>query len=294
VRISRATAATGLVAAVGLAIGPIAPAQAHPSGRTFLVNLYAGLAFAPGQVRATAVVNTAEVVTRQDRPTVDADHDGTVTATERSGYARSACADLATHLDVRVNGSPVRWAVTPGDYHYEHGSPGLPSARLTCGLAAPARLAEPSTVTIANRYRTDRTGWHELTAVGDGVRLVDSPLPRHSVTDELRTYPPEDALVLDVRAATVRVEPVPATEEPVPATEEPVPATEEPVPATEEPAVTTTAPGRDDPPATGAVWAALIIAAVGVGMLVNAVRHRAAAPPESPSSIRVDTGNKLG
>lgn len=62
-------------------------------------------------------------------------------------------------------------------------------------------------MTIANRHRLDQPGWRELTAAGDGVRLVDSRLPQHSVSDELRAIPPADALVVDVRTATVRVEP---------------------------------------------------------------------------------------
>lgn len=203
----RGLAAVGAIAAVAVAVVVSSPAQAHPTGRTLLVNLYAGLAFTPEQVRVTAVQNTAEIVTGQDRQAVDADHDGAVTDAERSRYAGTTCADFAKHFEVQVNGTQLRWTVVPGEYRYEHGSPGLPSARLTCDFAAPARLTVPGTVTVANRYRSDRTGWHELTAVGNGVNLADSPLPQHSVTDELRAYPPSDALTLDVRTATVRVEP---------------------------------------------------------------------------------------
>src|SRR5262249_42409560 len=59
-----------------------------------------------------------------------------------------------------------------------------------------------------NRFRADRVGWRELTAVGHGVRLVDSPLPASSVTGELRRYPPDLlSSPLDVRSARLRVEP---------------------------------------------------------------------------------------
>jgi ABC-type nickel/cobalt efflux system permease component RcnA len=237
---------------VGLVAGPAAPAQAHPAGRTFLVNLYAGLTFTPDEVRVAAVVNTAEVITRQDRQIVDSDKDGVTADAERSRYARTTCADLAAHFDVQVNGSPLDWTVVPGDYRYEHGSPGLPSARLTCDFAAPARLAAPSTVTIANRYRMDRTGWHELTAGGIGVHLVKSPLPQHSVTDELRTYPPSDALTLDVRTATVRIEPGPG--EP----NAPPPVTSDLAGAS--------APANDDGPlAAGVTWAEQKFQALAAG-----------------------------
>jgi nickel/cobalt exporter len=249
-------AVLGALAVVCLVAGPAAPAQAHPAGRTFLVNLYAGLTFTPGEVRVAAVVNTAEVITRQDRQKVDADHDGATTVAERSRYARTTCAELAARFDVRVNGSSLTWTVTPGAYRYEHGSPGLPSARLTCDFVAPARLAAPSTVTIDNRYRTDRTGWHELTATASGVHLVKPPLPQHSVTDELRAYPPADALTLDVRAATVRVEPGPG--------EPPAPP-----PAVPDPAG---AVANDDGPLTaGVAWAEQRFQALAAGRVTPLV-----------------------
>jgi hypothetical protein len=200
-----------VLAVVGVLVFPSTPAAAHPSRHAFLVNQYAGLTFSPDRVRVTAALNTTEIVTRQDRQTVDADHDGTVTDAERARYSRTACAHLAAEFDVQVNGERLSWTAAPGDYRYEPGAAGLPHARLTCHLAAPARLSAPATVTIANRHRLDQPGWRELTATGDGVRLVDSRLPQHSVSDELRAIPPADALVLDVRTATVRVEPGPAT-----------------------------------------------------------------------------------
>jgi hypothetical protein len=99
--------------------------------------------------------------------------------------------------------------VTPGEYRYLPGASGLSTAMLTCLLTAPAELARPAVVAVANRYAGDRVGWHELTAVGDGVRLVGSALPGRSQSDELRAYPPvpDPASVLDVRTATLRAEP---------------------------------------------------------------------------------------
>jgi hypothetical protein len=80
----------------------------------------------------------------------------------------------------------------------------LPAARLTCRLSAPAALDRARTVRVDNGYRLDRAGWHELTATGDGVHLVASPLPDHSVSDELRSYP---SRTIDVRTATLQVAP---------------------------------------------------------------------------------------
>jgi ABC-type nickel/cobalt efflux system permease component RcnA len=207
---------SGVLTALGLAVAgvvagvvavPATPAGAHPAEHAFQVSQYEGLTFLPDEVRVVAAMHTAEIVTRQDRRIVDADHDGKVTDAERGRYARTACAGLAAQFTVEVNSERLVWTVVPGDYRYEPGSPGLPSARLTCRLAAPARLSATATVGIANDYRLAHTGWRELTAVGQGVRLVDSLLPRHSVSDELRAIPPADVLVVDVRTAVVRVEP---------------------------------------------------------------------------------------
>jgi nickel/cobalt exporter len=204
-------ATLGVLAGTAVAAAPATPAAAHPSGPPFSVNQYAGLAFTPDGVRVVAVLHTEEIVTRQDRRTVDADRDGTLTGAERSRYAHRACADLAAHFEVQVNGERLAWTVVPGDYRDEPGAAGLPSARLTCDLSAPARLSAAAAVTVANHHLLDHAGWRELTAVGHGVRLVDSRLPEHSVSDELRAIPPADALVLDVRSATLRVEPGPGT-----------------------------------------------------------------------------------
>ena len=199
--------ALGLLSAAGAVAAPAEPAAAHPTGAPFQIHQYQGLTFTPDRVRVVAALHTAEIVTRQERRAVDADHDGAVTVAERRRYARTACAGLAAGFAVEVNGERLRWAVTPGDYGYERGSPGLPSARLTCALAAPVRLSAPATVTIVNHHRPDGTGYREVTAVGYGVRLVGARLPQHSVSDQLRAIPPADAFVVNVRTATLRVEP---------------------------------------------------------------------------------------
>jgi hypothetical protein len=182
--------ALGLVVTAVAVLVPAAPASAHPLGN-FSVNQYEGLTLHPDRVSVTAVVNTAEVATQQDRRAVDTNSDGRITADERAAYAAITCRAVAAAFQVAVDGTPLSWSVTPGGYEYVAPDVTLPAARLTCGLTAPAALDRPRTVRVDNRYRLDRAGWHELTAIGDGVHdgvhLVDSPLPDGSVSDELRT-----------------------------------------------------------------------------------------------------------
>ncbi|MGC9670773.1 hypothetical protein ACNTMW_30025 [Planosporangium sp. 12N6] len=197
----------GVLVTIGV-LGCLAhPAAAHPLGN-FSVNQYEGLTLRPDRVEVTAIVDIAEIPTMQERAGVDTDHDGTVGDAERSAYAAATCAELAREFEVRAGRERLAWTVRAPALEYAPGSGGLPTSRLTCGLSAPARLASATTVTVTNRWRADRVGWREMTAVGDGVRLIDSPLPATSVSDQLRSYP-TDLLSSspDVRSARLRTEP---------------------------------------------------------------------------------------
>src|SRR5436190_11734657 len=202
------------LALLGVLACPARPAAAHPLGN-FSVNQYDGLTLYPDRVVVSAVVDTAEIPTLQEKSTVDGDP---------AGYPGRACRELADAFEARsgdrsgppgeasragpVVGNRLMWTVTAPAFGYAPGAGGLSTSRLTCTLTAPARLDRATSVSFTNRYRTDRVGWREMTAVGDGVRLVDSPLPATSVSDELRAYP-ADLLssALDVRTATLRVTP---------------------------------------------------------------------------------------
>jgi nickel/cobalt transporter (NicO) family protein len=192
---------------LGVFLLPARPAAAHPLGN-FSVNQYDGLTLHPDRVEVAAVVDVAEIPTLQEKSGVDTDRDGTVSDPERTAYAATACREVAGSVDGHAGRDPLRWTVTGSDFGYAPGAGGLSTSRLTCSLTAPAGLTAPTTVTVNNRYRTDRVGWREMTATGDGVRLVDPALPSRSVSDELRKYP-ADLLssALDVRSASLKVEP---------------------------------------------------------------------------------------
>ena len=187
---------------LGVLLSPAQPASAHPLGN-FTINQYEGLTLHPDRLDVTAVVDAAELPTRQERSIVHGD---------LVGYAGRACRELADAFEVRVDSDRLMWTVDSSEFHYAPGTGGLDTSLLTCALHAPATLTRPATVTIANHYRTDRVGWRELSASADGVRLVDSPLPVRSVSDGLKSYP-KDLLssALDQTRATLRVEPGPGT-----------------------------------------------------------------------------------
>lgn len=184
---------------------PAATASAHPLGN-FSVNQYHGLRLDPRGVTDTAIVDTAEIPTLQDRTAVDTDHNGSVSASERDTHAKTRCNTLAQATTLRVDQQSLKWTVRSSELEYAPGAAGLQTSRLTCDLAAPADLSRAATVSFDAGYVADHVGWREITAVGHGVSLPRSPVPASSVSDLLRKYP-NDMLSspLDLRSATLHV-----------------------------------------------------------------------------------------
>jgi ABC-type nickel/cobalt efflux system permease component RcnA len=187
------------LAAIVVVLLPAAPASAHPLGN-FSINEYVGLTVRPSQIDALSIVDIAEIPTLQDKPAVDTNDDGRVSAAEAAQWATRTCDDMASAIHGTAADRRLQWTVTRSGLTYAPGAGGLDTSRLSCELSAAAN--------VDNTYLADRVGWREMTAVGDGVRLVDSPVPTTSVSDELRSYP-KDLLssALAVRSAVITVEP---------------------------------------------------------------------------------------
>jgi ABC-type nickel/cobalt efflux system permease component RcnA len=186
---------------------PASAQPAHPLGN-FSVNQAIGLELYPNRVAVTAIVDLAELPTLQERPAVDANGDGTVSAAESASYNTRVCDAMAGAVALRVDGHRVRWSVRPTEFEYRPGSAGLHTSRVSCALGAAADLRRPATVDLVNGYRADRIGWREITAAGHGVHIVRSPVAARSVSNSLRSYP-ADLLgsPLDQRSARLQVEP---------------------------------------------------------------------------------------
>ncbi|MFE9692956.1 nickel/cobalt transporter [Micromonospora sp. NPDC005806] len=200
----------GLAVALGGVLAtPPRPASAHPLGN-FSINQLAALDFHPDRVEVAAEVDLAELPTLQESASVDSDGDGAPSEAERAAHAAVGCAAFARDLEVTVAGDRLEWTVGDTGFEYVKGAAGLSTSRLRCRLVADAALGSATTVEVDNRAWADRVGWRELTAVGHGVTLVDSPLPVTSVSGGLRAYP-DDLLSspLDVRSARLKVAPGP-------------------------------------------------------------------------------------
>ena len=201
----RRRSAAVLLAACALVLVPTGTAQAHPLGN-FTVNHHDALLLTPDGVSLTAVVDRAEIPTAQALPDIAAD--GDPSPRELDAAAARECAALAGDVTLTVDGDEVAWTGAGATMEVVPGAAGLPTLRSTCELTADVRLDRAATVVFRDDHLTGQLGWREITADGDGVRLLDSPVPTRSITDELRSYP-EDLLAspLDVRALEVRTEP---------------------------------------------------------------------------------------
>ena len=223
-RLFRATLIGSLVLA---ALVP-AVAMAHPLGN-FTVNQYTRLDL--GQdVSVRYVLDMAEIPTFQRRQIVDADGDGRISAAEASAESKRLVAIVAPHLELMVDGRPVRLAISEQHVRFPRGQGGLSTTRLDARFRAVGLKLDgsPHTFTLSNSYATDRVGWRELlVAKGDGVavRTTDA-----SVGDRTRalTHYPTDLLHSppDIRSETtvaalgsggLAVQAIPAQDEYVPA-----------------------------------------------------------------------------
>lgn len=177
-------AAAGIV----LALVGVAPASAHPLGN-FSINHLDQLSFESGRIVDNAIVDTAEIPTAQAADIIDADHNGTVSDTELAAFGASQCASYLATLTLTVDSAAVAFRTTATTFAYRPGQAGLPTTRLECTFVATADLSAPRSVAFANSFAPNRVGWHEITAVGNGSRIKDSPVPTSSVTKGLTVYP---------------------------------------------------------------------------------------------------------
>jgi nickel/cobalt transporter (NicO) family protein len=195
------------VVVVGVVATP-ALASAHPLGN-FTVNTYAGLRVAPDRVTVDYVVDMAEIPTLQRKPDIDRNGDGVVSRDEAVAYRGPECGRMARGLRLRVDGSRAALAVRSTGLTFPPGQAGLQTMRLECRLRAPIVVsAGAHELRVDNTNYEGRTGWRELTAVGDGTTLQPGAIPRETISARLTKYP-ADRLEspLDRRKGSVKFSP---------------------------------------------------------------------------------------
>lgn len=200
-------ALTGLGLLAPMVVGLSPAASAHPLGNA-TVNHYDGLHLYTDHITDLAVEDVAEIPTLQRKAQVDTDGTGSVSDAERSAYAAKQCSSLAATNKIGVNGARLTLTVAGSAYTERPGVIALVVGRLVCDLVARVDLTSTSTVRIDSGWDGGGIGWHEITAVGSGVSLANSPVPAQSVSDTLLRYPNDlPSSPLDQRATILHVVP---------------------------------------------------------------------------------------
>ena len=180
-------------------------ASAHPLGN-FTINRYARIEPGVDQIQLTYVIDMAEIPTFQEMPQVDVDGDGEVSGEESATYSAILSEKLIGGLYLSVNDSAVDLDVVSHQLSFPPGQGGLPTLRLS--LILQGQWSQKDQQTAQNLYFRDKNyskklGWKEIVVKpAQGVSLVNSTVPEHDQSDELRSYS-EDMLSspLDQREA---------------------------------------------------------------------------------------------
>ena len=183
-----------LLASLALSIAALAlvapAASAHPLGN-FTINHYNGIRVETDGVVIDHVTDFAEIPTFSERQAMDVNADGTISDAEAADYQRSACADLATTLQLTADGA--RLALTPvaTGLHFAMGA-GSDVMRLVCVMHAPLALTSAdATFEFSDPSFVERRGWHEIVVEGDATTIGDSDARAASVSNRLTSYPSE-------------------------------------------------------------------------------------------------------
>jgi nickel/cobalt transporter (NicO) family protein len=183
-----------------------ASALAHPLGN-FTINHYAGLTIGRDTIRLDVVIDMAEIPTFQERLRLDTDGDGSVSDEEAATAAPTECATEGRALRLAVGGRPVDVGIAgSAAVSFPAGLGGLSTMRIECGFDVPldAELSGATTITFSDTSFTDRIGWREVIAAGDGVAIQADGLPKTSPSQRLTSYPADlISQPLDMRLATI-------------------------------------------------------------------------------------------
>jgi nickel/cobalt exporter len=202
------------IAAALLALLLPALASAHPLGN-FTINLYARIQVATDAITVRHVLDMAEIPTLTERQAFDANGNGLLDGAETARLLATRGDALAKGVQLRVDGAVLPLTIVSQAISFPAGQGNLPTLRIVQDLRAAIRLPARGAVQIDYRETSyaGRLGWHELVASpGPGV-VLQTALPAHDRSNELRAYP-QDALAspLDVRDGSASARLAPGTD----------------------------------------------------------------------------------
>lgn len=202
------------ILSVALFIGllPASPAAAHPLGN-FSVNQYSRIEVGKDEARIAYVLDLAELPTVADRPLLDPNADGTISAAERDAYLDARLADLLPALHLSAGGDDLSLHLIARSLAFKPGQAGLQTTCIEATFRATLPASTDGSLTFRNDYASDRLGWREIVAVnGPDIRLDNAADLAADRSHALEVYP-SDLLSspLDERSLTIGYELSPGT-----------------------------------------------------------------------------------
>jgi len=163
-------------------------ASAHPLGN-FTINHYSGLHIERDHVGIDYVLDMAEIPAFQEVRQLDLDRNHKADEIETKDYPADKCREVKSHLNLRLNQTPLALSLTRSSVEFPPGVGGLDTLRLTCRLEG--AIASPITnqlVEFEDTYYPQRLGWREIT-VSAGVPIQGNTSTSTSITKRLTDYP---------------------------------------------------------------------------------------------------------
>lgn len=187
-RLRVAATAAAIGAAVSIVLTP-AKADAHPLGN-FTTNTATRLVVERDSISVLYAVDLAEIPSLKIRQQLGA-VTGPVPAPVANQWRDEQCGALGRGLKIIENNTALTLAGKTSSVSFRAGQAGLSTIRLECNFttAPPVTVGSSTEVSIAvsDTNFSDRLGWREITAVGNGTTLTDA-ISKVSPTKLLTTY----------------------------------------------------------------------------------------------------------
>ncbi len=175
-------------------------ATAHPLGN-FTTNTATVLEITRSGPKVAYYVDLAEIPALKARQEMGAPK-GSVPLAAATQWRDKQCREIGQRLRLARNGNPVVLSIGPGsEITFPDGQAGLTTLRLECRFSSPWPPLSTASLTWDDGNFTDRIGWREITASGNGMTLlgdVSAVSPTRLLLDYSRAAPTSPLRQLDV------------------------------------------------------------------------------------------------
>jgi nickel/cobalt transporter (NicO) family protein len=180
---------------------------AHPMGN-FSVSHYSNLKVQMNGVELLYIIDMAEVPTFQDKPELDSNSDGSISADEKERYLAKKVDSLRRGLSLMMNGVDLKLREVSRQLELLPGGLNLPTTKIKLRFRADYEslgLDGVNSLNFQDNNFPGRLGWKEIVAqAAEGAELLESSVPRSDKTQQLSTYP-EDPTVSPPQDLTARL-----------------------------------------------------------------------------------------